>query len=92
MKSEPIVGPMTREAWIHEARRFCDYSYRQTWAYGELLGPRCAESLLPPTRIVSIGPTTSAALRGLDWRIDAEASKPGIAGLIDAVLDCCHAT
>ena len=40
MKSEPIVEPVTREEWIHEARRFCDYSYRQTWAYGELLAER----------------------------------------------------
>lgn len=40
MKSKPIVEPVTRETWIHEARRFCDYSYRQTWAYGELLAER----------------------------------------------------
>ncbi len=40
MKSEPIVEPVTREEWIHEARRFGDYSYRQTWAYGELLAER----------------------------------------------------
>ncbi len=40
MKCEPIVEPVTREAWIHEVRRFCDYSYRQTWAYGELLAER----------------------------------------------------
>lgn len=40
MKSEPIVEPVTREEWIHGARRFCDYSYRQTWAYGELLAER----------------------------------------------------
>ncbi len=40
MNSEPIVEPVTREEWIHEARRFCDYNYRQTWAYGELLAKR----------------------------------------------------
>lgn len=40
MKPEPIVEQVTREEWIHEARRFCDYSYRQTWAYGELLAER----------------------------------------------------
>lgn len=40
MKPAPIVEPVTREEWIHEARRFCDYSYRQTWAYGELLAER----------------------------------------------------
>ena len=40
MKSEPIVEPVTCEEWIHEARRFRDYSYRQTWAYGELLAER----------------------------------------------------
>ena len=38
-------------------------------------------------QIVSIGPSTSAAVRRHDWPIAAEAAKPGLAGIIDSVLE-----
>ncbi|GAB4222343.1 MAG: uroporphyrinogen-III synthase [Acidobacteriota bacterium] len=43
-------------------------------------------------RLVSIGPTTSAAIRARGWRVAAEASRPGLEEMIDALERACGVT
>jgi uroporphyrinogen-III synthase len=48
----------------------------------EAAGVRLPEEV----RCVSIGPITSAAVRGVGWRVDAEAQETTVAGLVEAVM------
>jgi uroporphyrinogen-III synthase len=38
-------------------------------------------------QFVTIGPTTSAAVRALDWNIAAEAKEPSLSGIIESLLE-----
>lgn len=40
MRSNTRIEPVARDEWTREAPRFSDYSYRQSWAYGEALAER----------------------------------------------------
>ena len=39
---------------------------------------------------VTIGPSTSAAVRGHDWEVSAEANEPNLAGIIESLLETLH--
>jgi uroporphyrinogen-III synthase/uroporphyrinogen III methyltransferase/synthase len=39
---------------------------------------------------VTIGPTTSEAVRALDWPVGAEAREPGLSGIIESLLETAH--
>ncbi|HUF73174.1 MAG TPA: uroporphyrinogen-III synthase [Gammaproteobacteria bacterium] len=41
-------------------------------------------------QIVTIGPSTSAAVRAHDWAVAAEAKTPQLSGVIDAILEATH--
>lgn len=41
-------------------------------------------------QIVTIGPSTSAAVRTHDWIVAAEARTPSVSGVIDAILEATH--
>lgn len=40
-----------------------------------------------PRQIVTIGPTTSAAVREQGWEVTAEAAEPSLSGIIDSLLE-----
>lgn len=41
-------------------------------------------------QIVTIGPSTSAAVRAHDWQVAAEAREPSLSGIIDSLLETTH--
>jgi uroporphyrinogen III methyltransferase / synthase len=41
-------------------------------------------------QMVTIGPSTSAAVRALDWPVAAEAKKPSLSGIIESLLETVH--
>lgn len=41
-------------------------------------------------RFVTIGPSTSAAVRALDWTVAAEAREPSLSGIIESMLETDH--
>lgn len=43
-----------------------------------------------PTDFVTIGPSTSAAVRARRWNVTAEARKPGLSGIIESLLEANH--
>lgn len=41
-------------------------------------------------QFVTIGPSTSAAVRALDWNVAAEAKEPSLSGIIESMLETAH--
>jgi len=84
-ESRSRVEPLLREALPADAALFASPSAFS--AYLELAGERDRRALREGTpRIVSIGPTTSAAIAAAGYRVSAEAASPTAEALAEATV------
>jgi uroporphyrinogen III methyltransferase / synthase len=82
---ETLVEPLARETL--QAARGADYvTFTSSSTVRNFLQAAGGGSLPATTRVVSIGPATSQALRERGLRVDVEAARHDVDGLLDALL------